>query len=99
MTNDDPNTDPGYCGLAPLETGKWDPFWQIACKRHDRAFDKLKAGNPDKTGLQVTGEFMGDVIAGAAEGLYAVVTAPIYLLVGGLGGLVRWNSISMKKKE
>lgn len=89
--------DAGYCGIAPAETGKWDPFWQKACVNHDRDFNALKAGYKDGDALKTFGNFTGSVLSTMAGGAYAVVMGIPYIIVGGIGGLLRWAQISSRE--
>lgn len=90
--------DPGYCGLDPLVTGKRDPYWP-RCKAHDVHYEKLKAASPDKTNMQVQAEFAKGVLSTAASGLYAFLTAPIYLIVGCIGGMARWTQLERRNAK
>ena len=86
-----PIDDPGFCGMAPLQTGKWDPFWKSACQNHDKAYNSLKLGlNNGDGGLEVFGQFVSNIGLEMAKGAYAVVAGPFYILIGGVGGLLRW---------
>lgn len=95
----DLNSDPGYPGLKPFETGKWDPFWEDA-KPHDRAFNILKTNldyaDNHLSGIKVTGDFASGVINTMAKGAYAVVAGPVYLILGAGYGLIRWLSFGGK---
>ncbi len=82
----DPN-DPGYCGIAPIETGPNDPWWRIACKPHDDAHNELKAGLLQGSYMKVFGRFALNIAKGMAQGAFLVASGPIYLVVGGIGGL------------
>ena len=94
---DDPKTpfssDPGMCGIPPVETGEWDPYQKVACEPHDKEFNLLKAGLPNKGVVETTEDFELAVAKTAAKGLYAAIMAPIYAIVGGLGGMLRWGQI------
>ena len=84
--------DKGYCGLG-VETGKEDPYWKGACRSHDEAFNELKANMRHDNGLNVTGRFLRDSTSVFLKSIYGVVAFPVYLLVGGLGGLIRWQTL------
>lgn len=90
--------DEGYCGLSPLTTGKRDPYWP-RCAGHDVHYEKLKAGNPDKSNMQVQAEFAKGVLSTAASGLYAFLTAPIYLVIGCIGGMARWTQLEYRNMK
>lgn len=95
--------DKGYCGLEPLETGKHDPFWKDACKPHDVWFNRLKAGKltsgVDDGILATTGKFVASTALVAVKGAYAVAAAPIYIVIGGLGGMLRWAQIKVTGRK
>lgn len=90
--------DPGFCGLDPLTTGKRDPYWP-RCKAHDVHYEKLKAASPDKSNMQVQAEFAKGVLSTAASGLYAFLTAPIYLVIGCIGGMARWTQLEYRNMK
>lgn len=94
--NDTPGEDPGYCGVEPIETGKGDPWRKIACWRHDKAFNKAKAGYADSTqdNLKTFGTFTVDIATGMLSGAYQVLSGPFYWLVGGVFGFAREQWIS-----
>lgn len=83
-----PPGDEGYCGLdlspngPDLETGKWDPYYERACKPHDAAFDELKDGNPSQSNLETAGLFIVDSSIVALTGAYDVLKSPIDLIKG-----------------
>lgn len=79
--------DPGYCGLAPLETGPNDPWWKRACKPHDEAHNALKAGLLEGSYMRPFGRFLLDIGKGMLQGAFLVVSGPVYAIVGGVGGL------------
>lgn len=90
------------------ETGMWDPYWKKACQPHDRAYDELIAGTPTQTNIQTQLNFAGAATSVAAQGFinvvtfndvakgaYAVVTYPLYLTIGSIGGFFRWAYLDM----
>lgn len=88
--------DHGYCGLDPIETGRWDPFWKTACAPHDKAFNLMKLGYSASTAgnFGVFSEFAKNIGATMLQGAYAVTMGIPYLVVGGIGGLFRWWQVS-----
>ncbi len=92
------SSDPGFCGVAPGETGKGDPFWKIACVPHDLAFDKMKVGYEDSTkdNLKTFGTFVADIGTGMLQGAYMVALGVPYIVVGGIGGMLRWAFLTDK---
>lgn len=86
-------SDPGYCGLFPLETGAWDPFWKT-CKLHDERFIADRDGLPTPGFLVTTTDFVQGVAVTAAQGVYSTIMAVPYIILGtGVGAglwLTRW---------
>jgi len=91
--------DRDLCGLEPFSTGKIDPYWKGACRNHDEAFKKFMAGDPDASGVRTTVRFARDATSVMLKGVYAVATYPLYLFIGGLGGLIRWKYLSTRRKD
>jgi hypothetical protein len=89
-TNDD---DPGYCGLAPLETGDWDPYHTEACYPHDKHFNDLKAGTAKQSTWVTARKFAVNSSIVFARSLYGVVAFPLYLVIGAIGGALREEQI------
>lgn len=88
-------TDPGYCGLFGIETGKHDPFYKSgACPDHDKETAANRDGHPYTTNSETALKFMGRTLytgaAELAEGVYAGVTAVPYALIGGGVGFLMW---------
>jgi hypothetical protein len=92
---EDPKDDPGYCGLAPFETGSWDPFYRDGeCTKHDRAFNEKKLGDSSApSDAEVTGDFLSGVAGTFLRGAYAVTFALPYAVIGGIGGAIRYLMI------
>lgn len=88
--------DPAYCGLDPVTTGPWDPFWKRTCKPHDTAFAALKTGYKGNSPFKVFGSFVGSTLETMAQGAYALAAGPAYILIGGVGGLLRWAQIKLE---
>lgn len=85
----DGTSDPGYCGLDPLVTGPNDPFYQSgACPEHDADFDKLKAEKEYTP---------GSITKTALKWAWAVLGTPFYLIIGGIGGMIRGNQLARPK--
>lgn len=91
--------DEGYPGLEPFTTGAWDPFWKDEAKNHDKAFAAKKTGYEGKTNGEVAGDFIKGVSIKMVKGAYAVVAGPLYILIGGIGGMFRWMTLGNKDKE
>lgn len=87
MTDD---KDPGYCGLDPETTGKYDPYWKDACEKHDGDFQNLIDGKPHPSLLEVSGDWVVNTTKVALKGVYAAATFPVYFLGGLIGGAIRW---------
>lgn len=88
------------CGVAPFETGEWDPYAVTSCAPHDEEYNPLLTGDrPDKTNVQTQIDFVKNATVTAAKGLYAVVTYPVYVLVGAVGGYFRWKYLEWKYKK
>jgi hypothetical protein len=95
MTTDD-NDD--RCGLDPIVTPRWDPYRKRACHPHDAEFDQRKEGD-GKNLAQVSAQWALNVGLTAAIGAYAVVTAPLYLVGGLVGGAIRWFQIGPEEDD
>jgi len=79
--------DKGYCGLSPLETGEQDPYWRDGvCKQHDERFIKR-----NKSTWVVTRDFVTGATKTMLRGAWAVVGYPFYVLIGGIGGAIRYK--------
>ena len=79
--------DKGYCGLEPLETGEQDPYWRDGvCKQHDERFIKR-----NKSTWVVTRDFVTGATKTMLRGAWAVVGYPFYVLIGGIGGAIRYK--------
>lgn len=96
MNDNGTQKDKDFCGLEPFTTGKIDPYWKGACRTHDEAFQKLKEGE-DINILKVTGRFIRDSTSVALKGAYSVATFPLYVTIGGLGGLLRWAYLKIRR--
>lgn len=90
--------DLGHCGLSPIETGDWDPFYRDGeCPEHDADDDNVKAGIDKKGTLGSAADFSLGVAKTFARGLYAVTMAPAYLAIGGLGGILESIRLKLQK--
>ena len=88
--------DPGYCGAFGVETGPRDPHWP-ACAIHDPAFVELLDGKtPNESSIRTQWNFTKQILRNAVSGLYAVVSAPVYILLGVGVGVLRWNQLSYR---
>lgn len=95
----DDKKDPGYCGLDPITSGKYDPFYQDACSKHDADFTNKIDGKPHPTLLAINGDWIVNTTKVALKGAYAVTTFPLYLVGGLIGGTVRWLQWSLRGKK
>lgn len=88
--------DPDYCGLEPFTTGPWDLYWKRFCAPHDKAFQALKDKHPEAGNLKTAA--LGMLAIGQVVGLsaLAIVTAPLYAVIGVLGGMGRWKQIEIQ---
>lgn len=78
--------DKYYCGLEPWETGEQDPYWRDGvCQQHDKRFIEGK-----KSTWVVTRDFVTGATKTMLRGAWAVAGYPWYLLIGGLGGAVKY---------
>ena len=84
------------CGLDPIVSPRWDPFRKRACRPHDIEFQKKKDGLPHDNLAEVSGDWVRNTVTTALIGAYAVVTSPLYLVGGLLGGAFRWLQIGKK---
>lgn len=86
--------DPNYCGLEPITTGPNDPWWKRkVCQTHDKAYQKLKDNE-----WRVFGRFALDIGKGMLDGAIMLITGIPYLLIGGLGGVVRYQQLKRRRK-
>lgn len=88
------NQDPNFCGLdfnpsgPNLTTGPDDPWWKRACVPHDQAFEALKQSE-----WSVFGTFTKNIAIGMAQGAFMLLTGPLYWIVGGIGGIFRYQQL------
>lgn len=87
--------DKDYCGLGDLNTGPNDPYWRPACRPHDKAFQAVIDGDgsikPLPTFIKFVGALTQTVIK--APSLWTVGLFIPYLVIGGLGGIVRQQEL------
>lgn len=95
----DKKDDPGYIGLDPFTTGKYDPYWRDAGKPHDKDFQNRKDGKEHPPLLAVSGDWVVNTTKVAIKGVYAVATYPVYLTVGLIAGAIRWFQIGPKDPQ
>jgi len=88
-------TDPNYCGLGEANTGPNDPWYKFSplCKQHDPHYQKLIDRKGDDGAWLTFGEFAKNIVVGMAQGARMVLTGPIYLIIGGIGGLFRFQQL------
>jgi len=82
------NDDPNYCGLGKITTDEHDPFWQSACVDHDLNMSH-KRKSALGTALEFTVDVLNTAVINTAKAAYSVALAPVYILIGGGGGLIR----------
>ena len=87
--------DPGYCGLDPLTTGPKDPFWKSSCQPHDAAFQAIIDGDGNIKPLPTFVKFASALTKTMikAPSLWTVGLYLPYLVIGGLGGIVRQQEL------
>lgn len=90
--------DENYCGIFGAETGKRDPFHWVCSTLHDPRYQALLDGkDPGRTNVQTQWDFTKGILSTMAEGLYAVVTGPFYILFGAvLGGSLRFTQLQRR---
>lgn len=95
-----PTPDLGFCGVAPFETGKWDPYWKSGtCPTHDKSFNANKAGLPNPGFANTTGTFIESAAETAAQGAYAVVMFLPYTFLATIVGGGLWLSRVVSRKQ
>lgn len=88
------------CGVAPFETGPWDPYTNIVCHPHDAIFDELVEGHKtDLTNFQTIMQLFRNCLYVLIQSIYAIVTFPLYVVIGGVGGYLRWKYLEWKLKR
>ena len=97
MTED--KKDPGYVGIEPFVTGKYDPFWKEAAAKNDADFQKKIDGLKHPSLAEINGDWIVNTTKVAFKGAYAVASYPIYLIGGLLLGSARWLQWSLKGKK
>jgi hypothetical protein len=86
-----------FCGLSPYTTGDWDPFWQSgSCPRHDELMTKKEA-HPVAIAARFAYDSMNTAVINTAKAVYSVTFVIPYILIGGVGGLIR--DIYKRKKK
>lgn len=88
----------GNCGIFGAETGKRDPFHWACSTLHDPHYQALLDGkDPGQTNVQTQWGFTKGILSTMAEGLYAVVAGPFYILLGAwIGGTLRFTQLQRK---
>lgn len=80
--------DENLCGLSPVVTGKWDPFWQSgACPTHDINQTERKAAI--STAARFAYDAMNTAVINTAKAVYSVAFVIPYIAIGGIGGFFR----------
>lgn len=91
----DPN-DLGDCGVGFAQTGSWDPS-HPNCIKHDNEFNAVKRGEHDTpSNFVVTRDFVEGEGKTFLASLYGVVSAPIYVVLGGGIGWLRRAYLQVK---
>lgn len=81
--------DPNHCGLDPLTTGKWDPFFNSgACSDHDLNMSEERK-SPLGTALEFTVDALNTATINVAKAVYSVTFVVPYVVVGAIGGFFR----------
>lgn len=90
-----------YCGVGSVTSGDWDPFYKDACFPHDSAFKRMLLGRllPHESNTTVMTNFAKETGIVFLKSLYGVVAAPFYLILGGVGGALRWEYLNRKRKK
>jgi len=88
------------CGLKPIETGCWDPHIG-ACERHDEMMqEQIDSGELTESIATTQLTFVADIARDAVLGVYAVATAPLYILIGaGVGTILQVWRLARKREE
>ena len=84
--------DPDYCGLGSANTGPHDPWYRRACVPHDLAYEQLTQGE-----WPVFGTFAKNIAKGMLDGAWMLLTGPLYLLIGGFGGVIRYQQLKRRQ--
>lgn len=91
--------DKDYCGLNPISTGKYDPYWQEVCKKHDQDFTRKIEGLKHPSLAEINGDWIVNTTKVAIKGAYAVASYPLYLFGGLILGSARWLQWTIKGKK
>lgn len=88
------------CGLAPLETGSWDPSNE-ECVAHDLEFDAVKAGIDNSGVTETTLNFDAGEAKVFAKSAYGLVTAPLYAVLATVIGvpLFLWHRVTRRAQQ
>lgn len=91
-------------GVHIGETGNWDPSLGPACSVHDAAFTKAAEGQvPERQLLQTDLTTQEIFIKSESKvgllGLYAAVSAPVYILLGAGVGFFRYLYLGIKAQN
>lgn len=86
------------CGAKGITTPNWDPYFIAGdCPRHDAEFEKLLANKSHKSPWITTRNFIGEATKTMLKGLYAVISYPFYIAIGGVGGYLRMKYLERKR--
>lgn len=87
--------DQNYCGLGKLNTGPKDPYWKEACVPHDEADQAIIDGKPTETPLQSFRKFVSGCtkVAVTKPSLWTISAYLPFLLIGGIGGVLRQQQL------
>lgn len=77
-----------FCGLSPINTGEWDPFYQSgACPTHDISMEEGKPALA--TAARFAYDSMNTAVINTAKAVYSVGFVIPYILFGSIGGYFR----------
>lgn len=92
------NKDDDRCGLESVAvTPRWDAYRKRACRPHDQAFQDRIDGKSTENLAQVSARWVKDTSITAAIAAVTLVTFPLYLVGGLVGGAVRWLQVRPDK--
>lgn len=93
--------DPGYAGIAPIETNKLDPsFIDNNSPKHDHAFDDDADGwLPPVDPADTAAVFIGNELQTEVRDIYGAITSIPYAFLGGVIGYFREWYLRWKRQN
>ena len=90
--------DVGQCGIFGVEMGEKDPHHWACSTLHDPYYQALLDGkDPGKSNAGVQWQFTKGILGNMAQGLYAVISGPFYIVFGALlGGTLRFTQLQYR---